>query len=95
LRRNIEPRRAHIARVAIGPSQGHNECGKDHSDPGNDDGGFSRHDGPRFYDLKKLRAVAILALTWIKALSVSMEPGGVGRVNGLRNRLNHFVMERV
>jgi hypothetical protein len=36
---------------------------------------------PIFYDLKKLRPAAISALTWIKALSVTMELTGPAHVN--------------
>ena len=41
-------RRAHRARVAIGPGQGHSERGKYQHNSGNDDGSFSRHGGPLF-----------------------------------------------
>jgi hypothetical protein len=84
-----------MPRIAIGPGQGHDESNKYQSDSGNDDGSFCRHGGPRFCDLKKLRAAAISALTWIKALSITMELTGRGHVNVPRNSLTHFVMERM
>jgi hypothetical protein len=82
-----------MARVVIGPSQDDNKYGKQQNDPGNDYGGFRRHNFPLFSD-KKLNVGAMPTLIWIKACHGRMKPCDSGGFNALRYRPNQIVMER-